>query len=223
MLLDVILNDSKNYVHIHSLIRSEYSILYNAKDSFLIHFHEPNVYIAESVSEFLSEFALLIKSYNPDLLETTNQSLYKLLHNDFANSYECYQYGPFIEKILDKNLIPLKRADLEYVYATYHNEKYLKQLFDRNRILGYYKDNKLIGYIAKHIDGTLGALFVNPLYRNQGYGKKIVKAATAFFDDSLLYSQVIDDNTISIKMHNGLNINKSSKKICWMYNTGFLF
>lgn len=223
MLLNLITNDSNNYIHVKSLMRTEYTILYNSEDSFIIHFHESNIYIAESVSNSLKEFASIIQSYKPDLLETTNQALFRLTRNDFINSYECYQYGPFVEKISDENLFPLLSKDLPYVCATYHNEKYLQQLFERNRLLGYYKENELIGYIAKHVDGTLGALYVNPQYRNRGYGKQIIKAATAYFDDSLMYSQVVDNNTESINLHNKLNINKSSKKICWMYNIGFSF
>ena len=223
MLLNSILNNSKDYIHISSLMRSEYKILYNTEDSFLIYFPESNIYIAESISDSLCELVATIKCYHPDLLETTNLSLFEILRNDYLNSYECYQYGPFNEKHYDEKLIPLKENDLPYVLSTYHNEKYLRQLFDRKRILGYYDNNELIGYIANHIDKTLGALYVSPQYRNQGYGKKIIKAATLIFDDPLIYSQVMDDNIASIRMHDALNIYKSNRKICWLHNTGFLF
>lgn len=223
MLLDQILKDDKDYIHIHSLIRSDYNILYRSADCFLIHFPKSNIYVAESVSASVNPFAALVKSYNPAILETTNEDLFRLLRNDYTNSYQCYQFGPFLEKVFDDRLIPLLASDLPYVISTYHDENYIRQLFDRKRILGYYEDRYLVGYIAKHIDGTLGALYVDPLHRKQGYGTKIIKAATAIFDDPLMYSQVVDDNLPSIKLHTGLNIYKSSKKICWMHNTGFLF
>lgn len=223
MLLDQILQDDMDYIHIHSLVRSDYSILYRSEDSFLIYFPESNIHVAESASASINPFAALIKSYHPAILETTNEDLFRVLRNDFVNRYQCYQFGPFTHKVFDEKLISLHASDLPYVLSTYHDETYTQQLFDRKRILGYYEDNRLIGYIARHIDGTLGALYVDPAYRKQGYGKKIVAAATAIFDDPLLYSQVVDDNIPSIKLHTALNVYKSSRKIYWMHNTGFLF
>ena len=63
MLLNSILNNSKDYIHISSLMRSEHKILYNTEDSFLIYFPESNIYIAESISDSLCELVTTFKAY----------------------------------------------------------------------------------------------------------------------------------------------------------------
>lgn len=223
MLIDRLLNDSQNYIHLMSLLRFDHTILVNSRNDLLIYFHESNIYIAESTTKCPTSFISVIKSYNPDRLETTNPTIYNLMKDSFITSYACIQYGPFEKKQCNPHLLPLFTENLDYVLKTYHNEDYIHQLFDRNRILGYYSNHNLIGYIAKHIDGSIGALYVTPQYRNQGYGMEILKGATYYFDDPLIYSQVMDDNIISIKLHNNLNIHQSTPKIYWMYNKEFSF
>lgn len=223
MLFDILKNDSTNYIHLASLLRTPFEVLESTKDSLLIHFFESDIYIAETTNKNLTSFIALINLFKPEMIETTNIELFNQIRINYLNSYTCYQYGPFIQKKANSNLKILKDNDLNYVISTYHNEKYIRQLYKRNRILGYYVNSNLVGYITKHIDGTLGALYVDPKYRQQGYGKIIIKASTAFFDDPLIYSQVIDDNVNSIKLHNSLHIHQSKNKICWMYNKEFSF
>ncbi len=223
MLIDTLTKDSANFINLSSLMRTEHTVLFCTDDCLLVHFNESKIYIAESTLNSLDNFVSVIKGYKPDRLETTNQNIFNLLKSNFRTTYKCFQYGPFVKTKADSHLVLLRKSDLPYVISTYENETYLYQLFKRNHILGYYENNVLIGYIAKHIDGTLGALYVDPRFRKKGFGKKIILAATAYFNDPLLYSHVLDNNNESILLHKSLGINCSKEKICWMYNKEFSF
>ena len=77
--------------------------------------------------------------------------------------------------------------------------------------------------LVDEMNSTAFSVVVSNTGVNAVGGKKIIKAATLIFDDPLIYSQVMDDNIASIRMHDALNIYKSNRKICWLHNTGFLF
>lgn len=226
MLLDQLSLCSPDYAHINAILSGSCETVLNTKDTLILYSNISHVYAVETTN--ICE-PLLQKLYqlSPRLLETTNEALFQLLSCQngipFEHKYKCLQFTfpDMAEK--DAHLELLHPSDLSYVIETYESETYIRQLFSRNRLMGYYVNSVLIGYIAHHIDGSIGALYVKPEYRHKGYASAIVKAALSVFADSPLFSQVIEDNTASIQLHDALHAAKSDIKICWLYNDGFSF
>ena len=228
MLLEQLSLCSPDYAHIRAILSGSYETILNTNDTMILHSNISNVYAVETL-DICEPLLQKIYQLSPQLLETTNETLFQLLscQNEilFEHKYKCIQYNfPNIataEK--DTHLELLHPSDISYVIETYGSETYIRQLFSHNRLMGYYINSVLIGYIAYHIDGSIGALYVNPDYRKKGYGTSIVKAALSVFEDSSLFSQVIEDNKASIKLHEALHADKSDIKICWLYNGEFSF
>ncbi|MDD6303671.1 MAG: GNAT family N-acetyltransferase [Lachnospiraceae bacterium] len=226
MLLDQLSLCSPDYAHINAILSGSYETILNTNNALILYSNISHVYAVETTNICES---LLQKLYqlSPRLLETTNETLFQQLSCQnqlpFEHKYKCLQFTfpDIAEK--DSHLEPLHSADLPYVIDTYESEAYIRQLFSHNRLMGYYVNSVLIGYIAHHIDGSIGALYVKPEYRNKGYASAIVKAALSAFADSPLFSQVIEDNTASIRLHEALHAAKSDVKICWLYDDGFSF
>lgn len=223
MLLDTLRNDPTNYIHLISLLRTPYEVIVNTEDSLLLHFQEQDTYIAETTAEDITSFLQVIDNCHTNRLETTNESIYDYFSKKREFHYKCYQYGPFSLAAADPHLQLLRPADLDYVISTHGEEFYIRQLHARNRLFGYYLDGQLIGYAAYHIDNSVGALYVDPLYRRQGYGGKIISAAASLSNDACTYSQVLVDNTASIRLHDSLPLTRSEKIIHWIYDDGFCY
>lgn len=215
----MILDSSPDYAHVTSALQHEHEILINDPTSLLIHCTVSNVYIAEYQGDFLLDFYNKIKTYPVVRLQTTNRELYNLLIPDFLYHYDCIQ-AVFDKKVqfCPENFQLLKATDLKYAAESYGMEKYITQLYERNRLFGYYEKDKLIGYAAFHIDESVGALFVKPEFRKMGYGKKILEAAFNEYSNGIKYTQILKENTASVRLHEALGCSISSKKVCWVYN-----
>lgn len=225
MYLEHLLDNSLDYLHVASLISEPCEIVYHTEDSLIFHHLESDTFVAETSAALSDAFLSALRGSSPDLLETTNLALYELLKDQYRYSYQCFQYSfpvPASDD-RDEHLMLLRPEDLDYVILTYENAAYVRELFKRNRLLGYYDLGKLIGYIALHVDGTIGALFVAPEYRRMGYGKRISMAGLRHFSDHVPYSQVLDDNQASIRLHQLLGAIPSKNKINWMFNREFAF
>lgn len=232
MLLNEFLSDNINYAHVIAIALHDHEILIDDPDFFLIHSLVSDVYAVEARDESvtgrlfdqLSQIGVLPTI---SLLITTNQTIYNRLCNEFTNHYMCHQFVFNKNYPSDECAKLLKKEDLEFVKRTYSDSQYINQLFEHNRILGYYPDDKLVGYAVLHIDMTLGALYVDPSFRGHDYGLSTMKAAASYFagyqtGNFRLYSHVISDNEVSLSLHRSI-ATEAYSHIYWMYNGGFSF
>ena len=225
MLLEELLSRPNDYAHIAALTKGEYEVIAESNDFFILHSGVSDIYSVELRDDSLADTVTdILKKENCDLLLTTSPAVFNRMRNGYTDSYMCYQYIFTKDFPQDSHARVIDEKDLPYVIATYHDPEYIRQLYDRKRILGYYVDNRMVGYIAFHIDSTLGALYVDPTCRRKAYGSAIVKAAIAHFShNGLLYSHVVSDNEASIALHRSLGAVRSLPDIYWMHRRGFSF
>ena len=224
MLFEELLSDKINYAHLFALKMNEYELLLNEKDSFIVHSLFSDIYSVEATSESdLNTVIGLLKNIHPELLLTTNPSVFSALCSGYTNSYECIQYVFPSPYAANPNVRLIKESDLKNIVIADQSTEYIHQLFQSNRILAYYLDDTLIGHSVFHIDGTIGGVYVNPDYRGQSYGSAILKASVNYFYNGALYSHVKSDNVASIRMHLSIGAVESNPRIYWMHNRGFKF
>lgn len=223
MLLDSFISKPEDFPHIISAIQHSHEVLINRENELLIFCPIPNMYIAEYSGKDVSGFANEIKKNKIVRLQTTNENLFSLLKNDFAEKYKCVQAvfpeGDFV----NNSLKPIDKKDLPYISETYGLQKYINQLFEKNRLFGLYENSNLLGYVAFHIDESIGALYVDPAYRNKGLGAEIMKDAFKIYKDGIRYSQIIYDNISSIKLHEKIGCKISKMPLYWVYDEDFIY
>lgn len=213
--------------HPHSIVESPFC------DAMIIHCTQSNVFIVEYEGTNYDELCAYLKTLPIIRLQTTNQEIYKRLIPDFKEHYSCYQVvypvsalsegTVLVDNPSDENLCLLKKEDLPYVQKSYEMPDYMQQLYDRNRVYGWYEADELVGYVAFHIDETVGALFVKPEYRKKGYGSKIMAAAFRKYNDGIRYSQIICDNKASVEMHKKIGCDFEDKLIYWVYDEEYTY
>lgn len=220
MFLTKLKNNKTDYVHVISALEHPKKLIISKfSDAVIIHCTTSNVHIVEYEGSDLDNFCNFLKKLKIVRLQTTNENIYKKLLPFFKHHYFCCQaiyekkgnYFPEEFKLLQKN-------DLPYVQETYGMSEYILQLFERNRLFGWYEENLLKGYVAFHIDETVGALFVKPEFRKKGLGSKIMKAAFEKYDSGTTYAQILSENEASVKLHKKINCTISSKPVYWLYN-----
>lgn len=220
MLLEKLKQNRTDYAHVVSALEHPKKfIISKFPDAVIIHSTISNVHVVEYEGQNLDKFCDFLKKLKIVRLQTTNETLYKKLIPHFKHHYVCTQ--AVYEK--KENYCPpqfglLKKEDLAYVQETYGMEEYISQLFERNRLFGWYEDNGLTGYVAFHIDETVGALFVKPEFRKKGYGEKIMKAAFEKYNSGISFAQILKENEGSERLHQKLGCSFSSKPVYWVYD-----
>ena len=205
---------------------NRWCIVVDSDEMLLIHCLVSNVYVAECIPGLEEVFSEFIKQLPVVRLETSNKKLQEFLISNFKVNYQCEQAVFPEEGNSCLKLEAIRKEDLDFVAESYGLKDYIYQLFQRQRLFGYYENQILIGYVAFHIDETLGALYVKPEFRHKGYGKKIMEAAFMLykktFPGKLIYAQILSDNEYSIKLHEKLGCT-FSVPVYWVYDEEFCY
>ena len=137
---------------------------------------------------------------------------------------ECYQAlytkrEPLPVKCRDVEIRLLSMEDKAYVAANYHdNEDYIMNRIEAKALYGAYVEDKLVGFIGIHSDGSTGILFVEPSYRSRGIGQ----ALEAFIINHQLemghtpYGHIIVGNEKSMRLQEHLGLYLAKDTIWWL-------
>lgn len=219
--------DNCTYAHVVSAMEHPHKVIVSPfQDAIIIHCTVSDVYIVEYAGSNYDCLCAFLSKFPIVRLQTTNQEIYKRLIPCFKHHYTCQQVifpTPEKAETANANLVLLKESDLVFVQETYGMPEYISQLYERKRLFGWYENDDLIGYVAFHIDETVGALFVKPAYRQQGYGAKIMESAFLKYNEGIRYSQILSENQSSIRLHQKLGCRFSQQEICWVYDKEYEF
>ena len=84
--------------------------------------------------------------------------------------------------------------------------------------MGYYENNELIGIIGRHVDHSIGMLYVKEKFRKKGYGSIILKAGFNFWENQIPFSHIVVGNIASEKLHKKLECKIGKKIVYWLFN-----
>lgn len=141
--------------------------------------------------------------------------------NKFINIEKVYQF--IFDKdfdFKDDNIVKLEESDAEFIVKNYSKDTSIDDILSLMKTFnfyGYMKDNKIAGYIGRHLDGEIGFLEVLPEYRRMGIGTKLLKRMLCEITPTIPYSQVLIDNYKSIELHKKLGAKQYENIVYWCY------
>lgn len=95
----------------------------------------------------------------------------------------------------------------------------IEELLKEGSLFGGYKNNKLIGFIGNHLEGSMGLLEIFPEYRRLGYGTILEKYMInrMLEKDLVPFAQIVVDNKSSIALQKKLGFIISEDTMFWMW------
>ena len=106
----------------------------------------------------------------------------------------------------------------EHYSPSFGGVSYMEDAIDRG-MLGAFVDGQPAGFIATHIEGSMGMLEVLPEYRRRGIGEALLLAMTASCLERGIYpyGQVWADNDPSLALQRKVGMTLSEELLFWLF------
>lgn len=106
----------------------------------------------------------------------------------------------------------------EHYSHSFGGVSYMEDAIDRG-MLGAFVDGQPAGFIATHIEGSMGMLEVLPEYRRRGIGEALLLAMTASCLERGIYpyGQVWADNDPSLALQRKVGMTLSEELLFWLF------
>ncbi len=221
MYIDECLKDKITYANLEQYLKMEHKLLLSTSKAFILLLTKYNIYVVDCVDSEYENIFKELEKYDIKIITLMNKKLYELIKSKFKEINICSQAVYCGEKIENKNLKKLKKEDLEFFKKIYNDGtdgKEVEETFKNNNLLGYYENNELIGFIGRHVDSSIGMLYVKEKYRKKGYGSIILKAGFKFWENQIPFSHIIIGNIASEKLHKKLECKIGKKIVYWLFN-----
>ncbi|MBR6918199.1 MAG: GNAT family N-acetyltransferase [Clostridia bacterium] len=142
----------------------------------------------------------------------------------FSGKLECYQVAYYGEAPQAESALSVRSAsedDLPMLTESYHliSPEELKRVVERKSVLLGYHEERLVGFIGEHLEGSMGILYVFPEYRRRGFGASLQKhlIAKTMEKGFIPFGQVEKSNLKSLRLQKKLGMTISDKMIVWMW------
>ena len=119
-----------------------------------------------------------------------------------------------------KDIRELTKDNLNYIIENYDcmSTEYVKERLEAGCFWGAYEQDKLIGFIGIHAEGSMGMLFVENEHRRKGIGESlesyIINLQLA--NGQIPYCHIVDGNEASIALQEKLGLYIANKPMWWM-------
>ena len=143
----------------------------------------------------------------------------------FLSSLECFQAVYMLNKPFhtSKRLQIKVATNDDYQTVSDHykmlSEWELKKIISRRELfIGYY-DEKMVGFIGQHLEGSMGLLEVLPQYRKNGYGMELEQTMINYMLEKGLipFCQVEVTNEKSLRLQKKLGLTITREQVCWLF------
>ena len=150
--------------------------------------------------------------------------MYPFLYGDGCYEYVYRKERPRydMQSLAIRNLT---LAQLEIIKENYslYDEAYIKERLSKSAIQGLFDQDKLLGFVGEHDEGSMGMLEILPEYRRHGYGELLerYKIASLIDQNRLVYCNVYADNIQSQRLQDKLRLERTELNSWWIYNSNF--
>lgn len=136
---------------------------------------------------------------------------------------ECYQFL-YTQRVSlpvkHKDIRPLAMEHLNYVseHYSYDDRSYVEARIREGVMYGAFVEDKLVGFIGMHNEGSLGLLYVEKAYRRCG----IARSLEAYMINRILekgwipYGHVIVGNEESFALQDKIGLYRSNRTVWWL-------
>lgn len=213
--------------------RGNCEILYEENDGIMLLDHTTKMYYASAKN---IEAAKDILYKLPSDYETfiAHEEVFKTLENKSFSYQSCLVAYNHLYSKKEKYRIPenpftfkmLEESEIEKVKENYTMIEELGYEYLQERIkegmMAAYLNQELVGFIGMHNDGAIGMLEVFKGYEGQHIATYLQCAYINHLMDvkypGLLYSQVMEDNEVSMHIQKKLKFEKASRPVYWYFN-----
>ena len=152
------------------------------------------------------------------LLTVSNYSLGKAAFErfGFSGKLECYQVAYYGDKPSIRDGL---RVRTDAWIASVQESGELEKIVRRNGILLGYEQDRLVGFVGEHLEGSMGLLYIFPEYRHRGFGAALQtrQIAKTMENGFIPFGQVEKDNHASMELQKKLGMTQSDRLIVWMW------
>ncbi len=143
-------------------------------------------------------------------------------HFHFENQLVSLQYYyPHPDIASDFQLEPAALADLTAIAQIYKlaSEEELRKSIEMGWLWVARDEGKIIGFIGRHSDGSLGMMEVLPNYRRQGWGERMERALIKLVlaEGDLPYGHVVIGNEASRLLQEKLGLVCCKDEVVWFW------
>lgn len=223
----------RKYIHMmEQIVQGRANMLYNKGMDILLMDKLSGIYMmsaesVESAKVMLSESGMDVKIKSGGVLMIVcDPDIKELLVKDYGMETEtpCYQACYTSRETLPvchKDIRPLTLEHKEYVKEHYHSDmKYIEARINAGIMYGAFVDDKLVGFIGGHREGSMGMLFVEESQRRNG----IAGSLEAFIINKLLeqgrtpYCHIYEGNIASFKLQEKNGLYLCDEPLWWIWS-----
>ncbi len=143
----------------------------------------------------------------------------------FTERLDCWQaayLGPIPEVSDELRVRVATLDDLDAIIANYNlvsSEEVKISVEYGDVLVGFDKEDNMVGFIGEHTDGSGGMLYVFPEHRRKGYGAEFekhlfIKNITEGF---IPFGHVVKDNFASMELQRSMGLTIADKPACWLW------
>ena len=209
----------RNMPHVRATLLSNHKIIYESDKTLVIYNEKADTYIAEGSSKIIIN---KIKNLKIERLETSNKEVFDYFYNTYNFKHhqiclQCYHKPAKGEA----NLHSPAPDEVHWIAETYGTTiDDIVKMRENNEIFVYRENNIAMSYVGIHIDGSVGFLYTKPEYRQRGYATKIEEELFKIMK-APIFSQILEENKISVALHKKNNWKFNRYKIYWLFNKSF--
>ena len=205
------------------LERDETKLLYAGEEGVVVDAGDGLAALTSFKEDFLPLISYIPPSSTLLCVHSEKLRAYLMENLGYTNDEGCYSYswnkGPFRLKYSDfRTLIP---KDFELVRKNYTlaSDEEIVASLEEGRIYGLFVEEKIVGFIGFHAEGSMGMLTVFESERRKGYGEELEK----FIINRALemkipaYCHVFFSNKASQHLQKKLGLSAGSSPCWWLW------
>jgi len=207
----------------------------NRNSAEILYSEDDGVLLKEKIS---GAYMLSVESFykGKSLIDELNEGNLFLVHQEFMTDYiikkfnlahklECFQASYMGKNKLkvksELEIRPLNINQKEVILENYNklSEEEIDILLNTESLFGGYKEDKLVGFIGNHLEGSIGLLEVFPAYRRLGYGETLefYMVNHMLEQGRVPFGHIEIDNDKSIALQKKLGFTLSEDKLYWLF------
>ncbi|MDE6642421.1 MAG: tRNA (guanosine(37)-N1)-methyltransferase TrmD [Acetatifactor sp.] len=217
--------DKRNHIHImESLGRGRGEILYRKGEQLLVEDRDAKTCMLLCGDDGdIEKLLSAIPEQTKWCVVIQERLMEELMARGFGVWGKCSQYlytaGNSLT-VRHKDIRRLGIGDLDYISEHYSHgtAEYMESRILNGVMYGAFADDRLIGFIGTHDEGSMGMLYVDEHYRRQSIGEALLSynINRTLERGRIPYGHVLEGNTVSERLLEKLGLYKAGRPVWWM-------